>query len=684
MVRVAGLTMSLLAGAGALVAAVFVLPSLPSILLYLLIAAAFLAPGWPLARWVAGSDIDRVTRGFLAVPLGYAASGSTVCVLRLVGVSAPLAVLAVVLVEAIALAWVTRGRRDGVISLVSLGAADRVGIGVLSLLALAIVGPVFARVGEVTPMGLAYRAYFNADLFVHMTVVAELVKDATPPLNPFLPGEAFPYYWTYFTLPSLFASLQPANAVDRGILLTDIGIAVAFLSVGYIALRNFGASPLAATLAWVTILLASSFEGLSFIWMQWQAGRPLGEFRITNIDAVTRWYWSLPGVDGLHRGMWWTPQHLTALTFFQVVLLAAVRPRQPNGLAVGALEGLLLGAAFATSSFNGVMLVAWYAVVQTVVLGVDRGRDLGRWILARGLAAVMVVAFWSLATSLGMIQRVPDAFLIGWNQFFRNGPWKFVLLSFGPALFLAGFGVPAAWRASRRLLIALAGLVIVAAVFFLQVDLRGHENTQVTFRTGQLLYLALAVLLAFAIDAWRRRSRWIAVAGYTALGLGAAAALPTVALDWYNARDISNVQMNPGNFPWTLHINRDDQNGAEWVRQFVPRDATVQTDALIRDRNAWAFITAFAQRRMGTGNGLFTLNPGRYQSNLRDIHDAFSTLPAPAAHAVLRRIGVDYIYVGDVERRINGADSSVKFHARPDLFQPLYRRGSVEVFRVLR
>ena len=72
----------------------------------------------------------------------------------------------------------------GVVSLVR---RDGIAIAALLLLVATIVGPVFANVGKPTPQGLAYRAYFIADLFAHMSVVAELVKQATPPINPYFP-----------------------------------------------------------------------------------------------------------------------------------------------------------------------------------------------------------------------------------------------------------------------------------------------------------------------------------------------------------------------------------------------------------------------------------------------------------------------------------------------------------------
>jgi len=583
----------------------------------------------------------------------------------------------------VVLTWTFRRRPAGIVALRRLDTADGIALGLLWLLAVAIVGPVFARVGDVTPAGLAYRAYFNADLFVHMSVVAELAKGATPPLNPFYPVEPLPYYWTYFTLPALFAQLRPRLPVDLGIMLTDLAMAVTFVSVGFVVVRNLGASAWASAISWATILLASSFEGAYVLWGQISRGGPLAAFRTWNIDAVTRWVWNLPGVDGLHRGMWWTPQHLMALTLALIVVLTMARARRPDGVGPAILEGVLLGGMVAISSFNGVLIIASYGFAQLVILAIDRGRGFGPWLLGRSMSAVIVAGFLGLTIGLGMVQRTPDAFLFGWNRYFLRGPWTFMLLSFGPALFLAPLGVRATLEASRRAFIMLAAVVVVITVAFLQVDLRGHENTQVTFRTGHLLYVCLAVVLAFAIEASRSWSRWGAVTFSLVLMLGAAAAVPTVALDWYNARDIANVEMSPGKFPWTVHISPDDAAAARWIHAGLPRDATVQTDALPRDRNTWAFVTAFARRRMAVGNGLFTLNPNRYRDGMNAVHEAFSQADPEAAHASLVRLGVDYVYVGDVERAVNG-EHARKFALHPDFFQPVFSRGSVEIFRVVR
>jgi hypothetical protein len=653
------------------------------LLLFLALLTAFTAPGWPLARWFAGDESDWLTRGTLALLLGYLAGASVYAALRLAGISSPAVVLAVCLLLALLLQWLLWGPRDGVVTLARLGPADSIGLGVLWLMVAATVGPVFARVGLPTPQGLAYRAYFIADLFAHMTVVAELIKGASPPLNPFYPHEAFPYYWTSFTLPALFAKLRPDLVVDRGILLNDLFAAALFVSTGYVTVRSLGASALATTVSWIVVVAASSFEGAFYIWRQVAKGRPaLDGFRYVNIDGLTRWIWDLPPVDGLHRIMWYTPQHELAIAFAMLVLLTSVLARRPHSLARGIADGLLLGAMVAFSSFNGVLLVASYALAEVGILALDRGRDLGRWILSRGVAAVIVVAFLGLTLALGMVQHTPNALILGWNAHFLRGPFTFIVLSFGPALLFAPLGLARLTRASPRLLITLASLTLVCLVLFLFVDLRGHENTYVTFRTGQLIFVVLAILLAFAIDAWRQFPRPVAIALFAALAISSAAAVPTVAMDWSNARDIENTTMDPGGFPWTLYVSPDDQAAARWIREALPIDALIQTDPWARARNEWAFVTVFAQRRMPTGSGIFELNPTRFQQNVNRIKIVFRSRDVDEAYGYCERMNIEYIYVGAIERSTHGP-GALKFAAHPEKFQLVYRSGSVEIFKVI-
>ena len=130
--------------------------------------------------------------------------------------------------------------------------------------------------------------------------------------------------------PTLFKALRPSLLVDRGILQTDLAIAVVLVGVWYVALRTLGASAKAAAWAWGIAIAAPSFEGLELLWLEVAHGRPLGDFRFVNVDGFTRWRWDLPPVDSLHRIFWYTPQHATALTM-GVLLIATVIAARKRG-----------------------------------------------------------------------------------------------------------------------------------------------------------------------------------------------------------------------------------------------------------------------------------------------------------------------------------------------------------------
>lgn len=658
--------------------------SLVDLAVFVATFAVFVAPGWPLARWYAGDELAPWARAILAVFLGYLIGALLYMALRALGITAPAGVLAACAGVAVLLVWVLRRRpQPGLVEFARVDVADAaVVVGFLVLVAV-LVGLVFAMVGRQTEGGLAYRAYFTADLFAHMSVTSELAKGATPPVNPYQPGEALPYYWGYFTFPALFAVLRPHLLPDRGILLTDFLIAAVCVSLWYLVARTLGASRRAAALAWIVVLLASSFEGTFLLARQLVNGESLGGFRSWNVDAVTRWAWELPPVDGLHRIMWYTPQHEMAVTMGLVTLAVVLTSRNRNSVAQGVIEGILLGSAVAFSSFNALLLTAWYGALEVVLLARAKGTRWKSWLRARATAAAIVVAIAGLTFVLEMVPRDASEILFGWNRNFMKGPWTFIGLSFGPALVLAPLGAWALMRRQPLQAVALALLALTCIAVFLFIEVRGHENTYIPFRTGQLFYVVLALLLAAAIDDW---GRWVPARASLARAVllaGVLLALPTVALDWYNTRDITNVAMTPGGFPWTVYISQDDLRAARWIDRSLPPDAVVQPDASARGRASWALIPAFAYRRQRTGVALFEPNPERFEKDIARVRIVFRSPNLDDAYGYCQRMGIQYLYVGAAERAAHGSISVDKFQNDTARFRTVYQEGSVTIYRVV-
>jgi uncharacterized membrane protein len=359
-----------------------------------------------------------------------------------------------------------------------------------------------------------------------------------------------------------------------------------------------------------------------------------------------------------------------------------VLARDANGIRRALFDGLLLGAALMCSSFNGGILVIWYAAAEITTLIRIGGRDLVRWVLARGTAALLVVIGFGLLVGLGMIQHSANVAVFRWNTRLLNEPVWLALMTLGTAPLVAVVGIRRLWQQASKAFVALAVLAVICLLILTVVELRYHPNTYVPFRVFHMLYLVCAVWMAFAVDAWQGWRRPARVAMWAAWAILFGLALPTVALDWYNTRDIRNVDRNPGGFAWTVRIGPADQAALRWIRRDLPIDATVQADALARGRATWALIPALARRRLVTGLGLFEPDLTRFEPNMRRIRTLFATHDIEEAYGYCRRLGIDYLYVGDVERAAYGVGAE-KFGHHPKRFKRVFGNASVEIYEVL-
>jgi hypothetical protein len=138
--------------------------------------------------------------------------------------------------------------------------------------------------------------------------------------------------------------------------------------------------------------------------------------------------------------------------------------------------------------------------------------------------------------------------------------------------------------------------------------------------------------------------------------------------------------MGPG-FRWTLVLTPDEQEALAWIRRSTPPEATVQVDAIPRGADNWAYVPAFAERRMAAGLPISMVPLAKYQQGSTVIHDMFSMADAESIHVLATRFGIDYILSGPPERRAN---PGVQEHldSRPDLFPLLFRNTTISIYRV--
>jgi hypothetical protein len=651
-------------------------------LLLFTVAAWFAVPGVLFGLLVYGRVPGRGMASVLVGPVwGYGASSVALLAPWILGVRGPVLLVAP-LIAIVLLALLALRLRDLLVP-PSFRWSDVVAVCLLVALVPAIVGRPFARVGESLPDGgKAYRAYFTADFIWRMAVAAEIAKGEVPPRNPFYRGENLNYYWLAHLLPAAqHRELRGRVTLEQILLVNSLALDVAFVAFLYGFARQWIRSPAAVSVGCVGALLFSSFEGAERMWHLWRVGAPFELLRTLNIDAVTRWiYGSLP-VDGLHRVLWYQPHHAMGYALGLSAVLIIVQARQPTAARLYAISGTLLGLCLLLSTFAAIMLTAMTSVVA---LGYVIVRRAWRDVLPGALAgAVPLGAATAAALSLQYVDASSGEMVrLLVNPMAVTEAPRSILLSFGPMLIVGAVGAAVAIRNRATGLAAIAAIVAVSFVFYFFVDLRGHQYVYVGWRAGHLLFVAFVVLVAYAVQQLMAGGRALRAATAVALTVLALLAAPTFAIDLYNTQDIDNRMQAPG-FRWTLVLEPEEVEALAWLRRLTPPDAIVQVDPFTRDTETWAYLPAFAERRMAAGLPISMIPLEKYEAASQKVREVYRQADAAGAYAVAAPLRIDYLFIGAPEREAHPRLEEA-LRERPDLFQPVFQQGSVSIFYLSR
>ncbi len=584
-------------------------------------------------RWFTGHEAWLV-----GAALGYLVSSLAASVLLRFELATPSAVLAIsVVVLALALRFMGAGRIE---------TSELPWLTVTWLVVMLIVVVPFSRVGASVADGVAYRAYFSADLMTHLSVVAELQKGGFPLHNPFYQGAGLGYYWLFFTLP---AALGVWLGNQTALLATYLAGGLLFAGLLYAAARRFDLAPARAFLAASVMMGAAGYEGLlalarSESWMN------------INVDAFSRWVLELISLDGLHRGLLYTPQHLFSYSLL-VILILIVHNGEPRRVSAAVFCGVLLGGMAGTSIVTAMLAGPW------LVLMLWRRRHGVPFLAMATASTVTSLGFLAWYVNLGFFGEAGGALTL-------RSPKLLEL----PSILLIDCGALGllAWRHMQREieLVLLAALALVAVLF---LDLRGYEGVWMAWRAGSVLLVALGLVAARALSGPLSLTHAIILAP----------AVLTVSLDVYNAADVTNRNPSPGGFPWTTVVPRAEREALDWIRRETPPDAVVQWDVRARELGEWALVPALGERRMAVGFPIFLLDLQKYrQRERRHARPIFNSGDAAEAHRKARELGIDYLVIGAAELRVRGERTRPLFEAE-DRFRTVFESDGVAVLAVL-
>ena len=647
-------------------------------LLYPVIFVAAVAPGIPLGLAVFGR---RHPAGWIVgALLGYGLTQLSLWAVIDAGVASPLAFL-VAWALTMALAWGISRIRTGEEALVTVPpwtARDIKVLCVVLALVPLLMAATYRNLGRADAGGNRYyRAYFTADFLWHAALASELGKFSLPPRNPYLAPRAMNYYWTYFLLPATVSHsapdvVAPLQDVERVLKSNAVLVGLLMMAVLFVFVRSAVATPWPAALAVFLALLAASAEGLYAIVDLLRAGRPTAELLDTNVDAITAWAFGGLRVDNMPRSLWYTPQHTTSIALALAGLTIGVLAGA--GARLGAI--LCAGLAFGLSTTMNPLIGGVCSVLYGVLMLADAVRRPGalRLLVRQAAAALFVVAAVGWAAASRVMDGAGAALDVGFTGFSRHSPVLTLLLSLGPVLVPALPGVLGARTDISRRAIVVAAAGILAGLFLLYF-VRVSEASWVGFRAGQILLVTIPVLLARTLERLSRQWRAVLVGAILIVGL------PTTIVDTWNAQDIWNRRPGPG-FRWTLWTTPDQQEAFDWIKANTPADAIVQMEPMVRGREHWTLIPSFAGRRMAAGLPISLLPIPDYPERSEIVQRIFATGDPAEASSLARRLRIDYFYV-DSDDLAAYPEGTAKFDTSPHYFEPVFRNGTVRIYRVL-
>jgi hypothetical protein len=277
-----------------------------------------------------------------------------------------------------------------------------------------------------------------------------------------------------------------------------------------------------------------------------------------------------------------------------------------------------------------------------------------------------------------MVAGAGGALTIGLSASAMKSPLTVLGLAIGPVLFFALLGLGAALTGGvvTRLRGSVIGLAVALGLyFFVTLEL---EPIWIGWRAGQVLLVTAPGLLAWSLLAIRRRAPgWalgLAITAWAVIGL------PTTAVDWFNAQDTSNVEMGAG-FRWTVVLTPAEQAAFEWIQLRTQPGAVVQAASGPRGRETWSLIPSFARRRMAQGLPISLLMTDELEAAAARADTIFSSPDVDGAWGTARKEGIDFLFVGRVERAAF-PEVAERFGSRPDLFVPVFSNPDATVYAV--
>jgi uncharacterized membrane protein len=130
-------------------------------------------------------------------------------------------------------------------------------------------------------------------------------------------------------------------------------------------------------------------------------------------------------------------------------------------------------------------------------------------------------------------------------------------------------------------------------------------------------------------------------------------------------------------------LTPDEVQALDWLQHNTTKDAIVQVEPSVRNSYTWAYIPAFAERRMAGGLPISMVPLDRYQAASARVKDVYTAADARTIYDRARALRIDYLVVGTPEREAYKTfEPTLNDH--PLFFQPVLQNSALSIYHLAR
>jgi len=534
----------------------------------------------------------------------------------------------------------------------------------------------FKNLGVLIDDKYIYTWLFGHDFLNRMVHVVSLSRGL--PLDSFFfSGETLSYYWLAYVYPAMlinidFIKLDTQQLLQLTVLLYSL-LTTASLFIFFKRIVN--------KRRYVLMLIFLALCCYSFSYLYVVALKALTAMAGNSYFNI--FGYDLPIFSGFshtfYRFFLVQPQATLGMAIMLMIFSFYGRKQTLYGFGI---IGLLTGLLFGVDATNGIMIGLWLGCLSFFSVLINKGKRIlvGEnhllSLVCAGLiyACFFAIGMYSLQTGKGVLQLK-----LNWLSILMS-PFYFIL-EYGPMLILGIAGMIRLFKKKETLKKCLYPYIIlfsIALVFNLFIS----NPTETFFGLLKATRVIPICLLAFTAYLWSNSLQTRKMKAVTAVLL--LIAFPGVFMDNFLASDISNP---------STYIRRESMEAAVWIKENLPRQAIIQaepnhpgTDMQYKPKYSHSIIPIFSERRTAIGEWkVSSQEHGRVDEvgeRFHSIRKMFATSDINECKTILDYYNVDYIYVGELEKKLYAA--GIKKFIRNNNFKLIYSKNNVFVFKYIR